>query len=489
MVELLLPWDRQPQEPAALDMNDALARRVIVAATPLFSATPAGARCLAVSTPTVPGPKGLSVVAGAGSYIRASAGTPVVLPGRVTGATSEKRDFTVAFVGRNIGTDSWVMDRQGGGSYPAPADLYRDSSGNIHANTGSGSLFTSVPWPTTAMVTIVSMGRYDNGAVLPRVWFDGVGTDGNTSQDSYGTATIGDCAYFGSAAFPSSNFLTGSAYALFIFRDLFSEANARAFTDAVWRRFRPRFLGAVLPAPGGATITLSASCGTAGSRAAQVNATRAASAAALASRGLSAQAYRTAQLATAAAITKAASTSKAAAVPVAASRTAQVNAIRSAATTALATIATLKARFLTLAAAVGATATVTRAVAITRTAAASVQASVTRAAAATRAAATTAAATLVRQARLVRSAGTTALATIATLKARFLTLTATLAASATLAKQARKTLLASLQSLADLALSGGSAQPVRAAISALRRSITSHFGGRPRGGPGGSRRT
>lgn len=171
----------------------------------------------------------------------------------------------MAFVVDGVQSGGWLCDKQGGGSYPGVADVYKDGSGNLYVNTGNyGSLFSSVPFPATARVVIISMGTYlDSGTYIkPRVWFDAVGTDGlgsfgSPNQDSYGTITVGDNTFFGSSAFPSDNYFLGKGALAVVFRGNFTDAMAAEFTRNPWALFEPDRIW-VPVSSGGATSPVAA---------------------------------------------------------------------------------------------------------------------------------------------------------------------------------------------------------------------------------------
>lgn len=152
----------------------------------------------------------------------------------------------MAFVVDGVQNGGWLCDQQGGGSYRPIADVYKDGSGNLIVNTSSGNLFSGQAFPSTAKIVIISMGTYlDSGTYIkPRVWFDGVGYDGtgtfgSPTQDSYASATIGEAAYFGSASFPTANYFLGKGYLAVIFRGNFTDAMAAEFTRNPWALFEP----------------------------------------------------------------------------------------------------------------------------------------------------------------------------------------------------------------------------------------------------------
>ena len=246
LVPRRIPRTEIPQGPVPLDLSWPLAQRAIVAVTPTFAATPGNVVPLVTgASPIGASPPGPALTGGAGALLRASV-PPVTLLGRTSGATGDKRDFTVAFVVSDVANGAWLADRQGGGSSPGVADIQKDGSGNLIVNTGSGNLFSGQAFPSTARVIIISMGTYlDSGTYIkPRVWFDAVGTDGlgsfgSPNQDSYGTITVGDNTFFGSSAFPSDNYFLGKGALAVVFRGNFTDADAAEFTSAYARMFEP----------------------------------------------------------------------------------------------------------------------------------------------------------------------------------------------------------------------------------------------------------
>ena len=246
LVPRRIPRTEIPQGPVPLDLSWPLAQRAIVAVTPTFAATPGNVVPLVTgASPIGASPPGPALTGGAGALLRASV-PPVTLLGRTSGATGDKRDFTVAFVVSDVANGAWLADRQGGGSSPGVADIQKDGSGNLIVNTGSGNLFSGQAFPSTARVVIISMGTYlDSGTYIkPRVWFDAVGTDGlgsfgSPNQDSYGTITVGDNTFFGSSAFPSDNYFLGKGALAVVFRGNFTDADALEFTQNYARLFEP----------------------------------------------------------------------------------------------------------------------------------------------------------------------------------------------------------------------------------------------------------